>query len=161
LRSGANARIIENGERLEVVVRHRLGEAGRIDHDIGTPMRVGDGLRGVADARRILQHDPDRPVAAAGQFADQLPGAVEALVVAHIDACAFGREHPHRRGADAVAAAGDDRDLVLQALLLHALLLGSASRRYLREWSLPAPGSALRAVRVQAPAGNPVITVGL
>jgi len=87
-------------------------------------MGVGDELRGVADAGRILQHDPDRLVAAAGQFADQLAGALKALVVADIDGGAFGGEQAHRRGPDPVAAAGDDRDLALEAFRFHALLLG-------------------------------------
>src|SRR5262249_12087885 len=67
---------------------------------------------------------------AARQFANQLLGAVAALVVADIDGCTLRGEQPHRRRADAAGAAGDDGDLALEALLLHALLPDTNSPRH-------------------------------
>ena len=59
----------------------------------------------------ILEHDRLYPVVPGRKLRQQPLGALLALVVADHDARTLLRERPHGRGADAVAASDDDRDL--------------------------------------------------
>jgi hypothetical protein len=95
-------------------MRHRAGDAGRIHQHVGAAEALGDRVGGGDDRRAILHRDVERDVLLPAEFADEPLRPLAPRVVPDRDARARRGEPLCRRGADAAAATGDNRDSAFQ-----------------------------------------------
>ncbi len=100
-------------------------EARGIDEDVDTATGLANLVGGALDRGRILERQLLDAMLGFRQLREQGLRALGAFVVADHDAGALVGQHPHRRGADPVAAAGDDSDLVFQLQSYQSFRFGS------------------------------------
>ena len=98
----------------------RSTDAGVVDEDVDVTEGVDDLRHAVDDVLLVPQVHRDREsLGAEGlQLRDGRLQVIE-IAAGHTDYCAFFREAPRDRPADARAAAGDKGQLVLEPLICH------------------------------------------